>query len=324
MTNYTHRKKISVISVCFNEKQNILPMYERVTKVFSNLKNYDFELIYVDNCSEDNSEEVLRNLAKKDPKVKVILMARNNGSSQYSNLAGLRLAIGDAAVLIDGDMQDPPELIPEFIKKWEEGYDVVYGVRKSRKGSLLRRFFYKLFYRLFKALSYINIPLDAGDFSLLDRKIINIMTKYQERDYYIRGLRAFTGFNQIGVEYIRDERRYGKTVTTISSYFWYAKKLIVNFSFRPLEWISKIAFLFMLAAFGLLVYEIVFYFIDSNIPKGTPTIIILVLFTGAIQLLCISIIAEYLANMLVEIKDRPRYIVKEIINDQGALEKISE
>ena len=324
MKDIIKKKKISIISVCYNEEKNILPMYERVDRVFSDLKDHDYELIYVDNCSQDNSEEILRNLAQKSKKIKVILMARNNGSSQYSNLAGLRLATGDSAVLVDGDIQDPPELIPELIKKWEEGYDVVYGVRKSRKGALLRRFLYKLFYRVFQSLSYIEMPLDAGDFSLLDRKIINIMTKYQERDYYIRGLRAFTGFKQIGVEYTRDERKRGETVTTIFSYLWYAKKLILNFSFRPLEWISKIAFLFMLAAFGLLIYEIVFYFIDSNIPKGTPTIIILVLFTGAIQLLCTSIIAEYLANIFVEIKDRPRYIVKEIINDQGALEKISE
>lgn len=318
------KQKISVITVCYNEKENILPMYGRLSKVFEEL-DYDYEIIYVDNSSTDDSNIIFEQLAKKDSRVKVILMSRNTNSSQYSYLAGIKLASGDAAVLIDGDIQDPPELIVKFIEKWRQGYDVVYGVRKKRKDTILRRFFYKLFYRVFRKLSYIDIPLDAGDFSLLDRKVLDYMKLFEERDYYVRGLRAYAGFNQIGVEYVRDGRERGKTRTTLFSYLWYAKTLIVNFSFKPLEWIAKIAFFFMFASFVLIVFEIVLYFMDPSAPRGIPTIVMLVLFIGAIQLLCMSIIAEYLAKIFFEIKRRPRYIVKDILNaSKEDLDKISE
>lgn len=318
-----NRKKISVITVCYNEEENILPMYERLKTVFNSLDN-DYEIIYVDNCSTDKSEKIFNELATKDQKVKVILMSRNTNSSQYSYLAGMKLASGDAVVLIDGDIQDPPELIAEFINKWNEGYDVVYGIRKKRKGSILRRIFYKLFYKIFRKLSYINVPLDAGDFSLLDRKIVEHMKTFEERDYYVRGLRSYTGFNQIGIEYTRDDRERGETRTTFASYFSYAKTLIVNFSFKPLEWISKIAFFFMFAAFVLIIIELVLYFSDPSAPRGIPTVVILILLIGGIQLLCTSIIAEYLAKIFIEIKKRPRYIVKDILNGKDNLDKISE
>ncbi|MEK9166377.1 MAG: glycosyltransferase family 2 protein, partial [Patescibacteria group bacterium] len=174
-------KKISVVVPCYKESANVLQLYERLKNVLTEHVS-DWEIIFVDNASPDNSEEVFRSLAHEDSRVSVIFFSRNFGHSQYGYTAGTDYASGDAVVWIDGDLQDPPELISEFIKKWREGYDVVYGIRTRRKGSFLLRSAYKLFYRLFKKISYLDIPLDAGDFSLMDRKVADIIKAMPERD----------------------------------------------------------------------------------------------------------------------------------------------
>lgn len=308
-------KKISIIVTCFNEEENINDLYIRVKRVFQKLNSYDYEIIYVDNDSSDNSEKILNNLAKKDKKVKVIFMSRNFGSPQPSFIAGLKHCKGDAAFLLHGDIQDPPELLPIFIKKWESGYDVVYGVRKLRKGyGFIMNFFYKFFYFLLHKLSYIKIPLNAGEFSLIDRRVINELIKIEEYDYYLRGLRAYVGFKQAGIEYVRDSRKKGKSTENFFSGLWWAKTLIVNFSFKPLELISMAAFLVMMFSFIFILFNVFFYFYYKNSPRGIPTIVILILFLGGVQLLSLSIIAEYLAKIFLEVKKRPRYIIRKKIN----------
>lgn len=306
---------ISIIIPCYNEQDNILLIYRRIKKVFSPINEHDYEIIYIDNASVDNSEKIFTDLAKKDKKVKIIMMSRNFGSPQPSFLAGLVHAKGTAAILLHGDIQDPPELIPQFLKEWRQGYDVVYGVRKHRKGyGIIMNFFYKFFYYLLHKLSYIQIPINAGEFSLIDRKVIDELLKIEEYDYNLRCLRAFVGFNQIGIPYQRDARRFGKSTESFITGIAWAKTFILNFSFKPLEWISQIAFIIMGFSFLLLIIEVVLILINRNSPRGIPTIILLVLFLGGVQLFCTSILAEYIAKIFLEVKRRPRYIIRKKLN----------
>lgn len=307
-------KTISLIIPTYNEEANIGEMYTRIRTVFRKLK-YEYEMIFIDNCSTDASEKILSDLAKKDKKVKVLLMSRNFGSPQPSFIAGLTYAKGDAAILLHGDIQDPPELIPQFIASWEKGYDVVYGVREIRKGySWLMNFFYRSFYYLLNKLAYIKIPLNAGEFSLIDRHVITELLRLDEYDYYLRCLRAFVGFRQIGILYVRDAREKGKSTETFWSGLWWAKTIIVNFSFKPLTWISQLAFLVVVASFLSILLFLIYYFFNPASPRGIPTLFVLILFLGGIQLLALSVIAEYLSKIFLEVKRRPRYIIKKILN----------
>lgn len=307
-------KKISVIIPCYNEEGNILNMYERLIKVLNPITN-NYELVFINNGSTDNSYKIFDYLTEKNPKVTVIELSRNFGSSQPAYTCGLEYVTGDCAVLIDGDIQDPPELIPNMVKKWLEGYDVVYGIRKKRKGSLIRRIGYKIFYRMLKKLAYIDIPLDAGDFSLIDRKVIDALNLLPERNRFIRGLRAWVGFKSIGIEYTREDRKAGKTSNSFMDNIRWAKMGIFSFSYYPLELISYIAFIVMLISlFGICVY-IISYFVYPNAPRGFSTLIVAILFLGSIQLLSLSIIGEYLGKIFEETKGRPKYIIKRIIND---------
>jgi dolichol-phosphate mannosyltransferase len=224
-------------------------------------------------------------------------------------------AIGDAIVLIDGDLQDPPEIIPKFIKKWEEGYDIVYGQRIKRKASFILNIGYKLFYRLFKKLSYIDIPRDAGDFSLMDRKVIDLINNMPERKRFIRGLRAWVGFKSTPIAYQRDERKRGTSNVPFLSTFSWASLAIFSFSYTPLTFISWLAFLTTAFSGIAILFYLGLYFIFPDIPRGIPTIIIIVLFIGSVQLICFSIIAQYLAIMFEEIKGRPKYIIESVLND---------
>lgn len=309
-------KLISVIVACYNEEDNILEMYERVVKTFSKTTKYFFELMYVDNDSLDNSQKIIDKLCKKDKRVKAIYMSRNFGSPQPSFLAGLEKCKGDAAILLHGDIQDPPELTIKFADLWQKGNDVVYGVRTKRKGyNFLWNFYYHAFYWVLKKISYVKIPLDAGDFSLIDRKVIKELLKLEEYDYYIRCLRAYVGFKQIGVEYVRDPRLKGKTAENIWSSLYWAKVFITNFSFKPLEYISYMAIIVTCFSFLFILINIVLYFISGpTAPKGVPTIVILILFLGGIQLLSLSVIAEYLSRIFLEVKKRPKYIIGRMVN----------
>lgn len=311
------KTKVSIIVTCYNEQDNIVEMYDRTVAVFKKIPSYEFELLYVDNDSVDLSEKKYEQLAKKDKRVKVILMSRNFGSPQPSFLAGLRACRGRVAFLFHGDIQDPPELIPQFLKQWEKGFLAVYGVRTSRKGyNLMWNLLYKGFYYLLNKLAYIKIPLDAGDFSLLDRRVFEELLTIDEYDYYLRCLRAYVGFKQVGVPYVREARKHGESHESILTGLYWAKTILVNFSFKPLEWISTLAFAVMIFTFLLALYDFmtIILFKSSNAPRGVPTIIILMLFLGGVQLLSLSVIAEYLSKIFLEVKRRPRYIIRKTIN----------
>lgn len=308
-------KKISVVVPCRNEEQNILPMYERLTETLQKITS-DYEIIYTDNASTDNSEKVFRDLTSKDSRVEVIFFSRNFGTSDHGYTAGTELATGDAVVWIDGDIQDPPEMIKDFVDKWQQGYDVVYGIRKKREGSLLLRAGYKLFYRLLKKMSYLDVPKDAGDFGLMDRKVVNAINLMPERDRFVRGLRAWAGFKQTGIEYVRSERKAGKTKVNFWRLIWAAKKGIFSFSYTPLEIISYLSVVVtFLSILGIICYFLS-YFLYPGRPQGITTVLIITLFLGSIQLLALSVIGEYLGRIFEEVKQRPKYLIREILNDQ--------
>lgn len=307
-------KTISVVIPCYNEERNIEKLYSRLRKVIVD-SGYHYEIIFVDNRSTDKSREILRELSKNDSSLTAIFFSRNFGHSQYGFTAGSEYAKGDAVVWIDADLQDPPEIIKSFIKKWEEGYDVVYGIRKKRRGNLFLQICYKLFYRLFKKFSYIDIPLDAGDFSLIDRKVIAIINEMPERDRYVRGLRAWTGFQSIGIPYVREDRQAGKTSNNLKKNIWWAKKAIFSFSYAPLEFIfylSLIVFFFTVVA--IIVYFVAYFFVPG--PRGFTTLLLVTLFLGSLQLLALSVVAEYIGRIFEEVKGRPKYIVEEVLNNQ--------
>ena len=304
---------ISAVIACYKDENAIPLMHERLTKTFKKI-GCDYEIIFVNDGSPDNSEKVLEKICSDDKKTTAIFHSRNF-NSQNAFTSGMNQAIGDAVVLLDGDLQDPPELIEDFVKKWTDGFDVVYGKRIKREASNFMNFSYKLFYRIFNKLSYIDIPFDAGDFSLMDKKVVEAINMAEERDRFIRGLRAWVGFKQIGIPYNRPERKFGKTTNSFLKNIKWAKKGIFSFSYVPLELISYLSYFIVLLTAIALMFYIIFYYINPAATKGITTLIVLVLFIGGIQLLSASILSEYIGKILEETKKRPQYIIKKILNN---------
>jgi dolichol-phosphate mannosyltransferase len=288
-------------------------MYERLTKAVEPLP-LELEIIFVNDASPDDAEEVLRALAGRDPRVVVINHTRNFGS-QAAFSSGMSLCTGDMVVLMDGDLQDPPELIPKLYEKFLEGYEVVYGQRVKREATLFLQFAYKAFYRIFRRLSYVKVPTDAGDFSLMDRKVVDALNALPERDRFLRGLRAWVGFRQTGVPYVRPERMFGVTTNSLLKNIAWARKGIFSFSYLPLEWISYLAFSVTSISVVAILYYLLRFVIVRDAPPGFTTILLSVLFLGGIQLLCLAIIGDYLGRVFEEVKRRPLYLVKSIFND---------
>jgi glycosyltransferase involved in cell wall biosynthesis len=304
-------KKISAIIACYKDEQAIPHMYRRLTDMFNKI-GVAYEIIFVNDGSPDNAEQLLTELVDKDAHVVAVNHSRNF-SSQMAFTSGMDIATGDAIVLLDGDLQDPPEVIPELYKKWLEGYDVVYGIRTKREAPLLMQIAYKIFYRIFHKMSYVTIPVDAGDFSLIDRKVVEVMKQLPERDRFLRGLRAWVGFRQTGVPYMRPERMFGKTTNTFLKNFNWATKGILSFSYVPLEIIAFLSFITFLLTLIAMIIQIILRFMMPNTPRGITTVLIVVLFVGAIQLLAVSIIGQYIGKIFEEVKQRPKYIVKSIL-----------
>jgi polyisoprenyl-phosphate glycosyltransferase len=305
--------KISAIIACYRDAPAVPQMYERLTAVFEKL-GVDYEIIFVNDASPDDAEEVLATLAARDEHVTVVNHARNFGS-QSAFTSGMRIATGDAVVLLDGDLQDPPELIEDFFVKWRDGYEVVYGKRIKRETTRTMQLLYKLFYRVFRSMSYVRVPLDAGDFSLLDRKVVDALNALPECNRFMRGLRAWVGFKQTGVPYVRPERPFGESTNSLIKNLGWARKAIFSFSYAPLDAITWLAIMTV----GITVLAIVVQIglrlaAPDQVPKGFTTIILVVLFIGGIQLLCLAIIGSYLAHIYDEVKRRPAYVVSSVIN----------
>lgn len=303
--------KITAIIACYKDAQAMPIMYQRLSATFFKM-NVDYEIIFVNDASPDNTAVVLQSLVQQDKQVIGIEHSRNFGS-QSAFMSGMEIATGDAVVLLDGDLQDPPELIEAFYEKWVEGYDVVYGRRIKREGNKLLVQLYKVFYRLFRNLSYVPIPLDAGDFSLMDRKVVNELVKLPETDQFLRGLRAWVGFKQTGVPYVRPERMFGVTTNNWRKNVAWARKAIFSFSYVPLELLTYLGWSLTLLSFLAAMVQIVLYFTGVPIPHGITTIIVLVLFFGGMNMLGISVLGEYQAKIIEEVKKRPKFIRRNII-----------
>lgn len=304
------KKKISAVIACYKDAQAISIMHKRLSDVLKKI-NVEYEIIFVNDGSPDNTEDILHNLVKKDKYVIGVNHSRNF-SSQMAFTSGMDISTGDAVVLLDGDLQDPPELIEKFYSKWIEGYDVVYGIRVKREAPLYMAIAYKLFYRIFHKMSYVKIPLDAGDFSLIDRKVVDTLKTFPERDRFLRGLRAWVGFKQTGVPYIRPERMFGKTTNSLLKNLNWATKGIFSFSYVPLQIISLLSSaVFILSVIGI-IYQLIIRLVFNNTPTGITTILIAILFLGSVQLLGISILGQYIGKIFEEVKRRPPYVVKSI------------
>ena len=305
---------VTAIIACYKDNQAIPIMYERLKATFTKL-NIDFEIIFVNDCSPDDSEEVIRRISSNDRRVLGISHSRNFGS-QSAFRSGMELASKNACVLLDGDLQDPPELIEPFVELWREGYDVVYGRRVKREATLFMQFAYKAFYRVFDFFSYIRIPHDAGDFALMDKRVVRALLQFPERDLFLRGVRAFAGFKQTGVDYIRPERMFGVTTNSLFKNIDWAKKGILSFSKTPLTIMtfSGVVLLGLSVALGLLQILGRIFFPDQS-PQGFTLSFVVTLFFGALNFFGIGVLGEYLAKVFEEVKRRPPFIRKSVVRD---------
>ena len=307
-------KKISAIIACYKDEKSIPIMYKELSSVFKKLK-IEYEIIFVNDCSPDQSKELILKISKNDPRVVGINHSRNFGS-QMAFVSGMEIAKGDSVVLLDGDLQDPPKIIEKFYEKWEEGYDVVYGVRAKREMKRIVEFQYKMFYKVFSKFSYLDIPRDAGDFSLLDKKVVKVILNFQEKDLFLRGIRAYVGFNQVGVEYFRPERRFGKSTNNFFKNIDWAKKGIFSFSNSPLAFLTASGFILLIISFILIMTFIILRIIYPDIaPEGATTILVSIFTFGALNILAIGIVGEYIGKILIEVKQRPRLIRESIIRN---------
>ena len=314
----TKGEKLSAIIACYRDHQAIPIMYERLTKVFTGL-GVDYEIIFVNDRSPTEDETLIRALCEQDTHVLGISHSRNFGS-QSAFLSGMEVATGDAVVLLDGDLQDTPETIAAFYAEWKKGYDVVFGVRVKRQAAWYMQILYKAFYRILRHLSDVEIPVDAGDFSLIDRKAVDHLLKLPERDIFIRGLRAWIGFKQTGVPYVRPERMFGQTTNNFFKNIWWAKKAIFSFSVKPLHYIQGLGFVIFLLSMGLSLFYLVYYLFNPPVgARGITTIVLLVLGLGGVQLFSLSILGDYLGKILEETKGRPRFIRAKIFKGQSVM-----
>ena len=304
------RHKLTAVIACYKDAQAIPIMYQRLVATFKKI-NVDYEIIFVNDASPDNTLDVLHPLVQQDDHVIAIEHSRNFGS-QAAFLSGMEISTGDGVILLDGDLQDPPELIEQFYEVWQQGNDVVYGRRVQREGNQQLVFFYRVFYRIFRKLSYVPIPLDAGDFSLMDRKVVDQLINMPETDQFLRGLRAWVGFKQVGVDYVRPERMFGQTTNNWRKNIAWARKAIFSFSYVPLEMLSYLGGLLTVISFIAIVLQIIAYFCLPGNPHGITTIIVLILFFGGLNMMGIALIGEYQGKILEEAKKRPKFIRKNV------------
>jgi polyisoprenyl-phosphate glycosyltransferase len=304
----------SIVAPVYNEAASLPKLYERITTVMQKLRE-PWELVLVDDGSTDGSTDAIMSLAKNDPRVRPVVFARNFGH-QIAITAGWDYARGDAVVIIDADLQDPPEAIAELAQKWKEGYEVVYAVRAEREGEgWFKRFSASVFYRLIYRITDVRIPVDTGDFRLMDRKVVDVLKTMRERHRFPRGMSAWVGFRQIGVHYKRSPRYAGVTKYPFKKMLLLALNAITSFSYFPLQVATY--FGFFSAGIAILAIPLVVYLRMAGIPQftGQATTLIAVLFLGGIQLISLGVLGEYIGRLYDEAKGRPLYIVREAPKD---------
>lgn len=308
----TERCSVTAIIACYRDAQAIPIMYERLVAVFTKI-NIDYEIIFVNDASPDNSIAVIQSITGKDPHVLGITHSRNFGS-QAAFRSGMEIASKESCVLLDGDLQDPPEIIEQFVEEWRRGADVVYGRRVKREMPRLLEWCYRSFYRLFAAMSEVPVPKDAGDFSLIDRKAVYWMLQCPERDLFLRGLRAYVGFNQVGVDYVRPERMFGVSTNNWIKNIGWAKKAIFSFTRVPLHALSALGGMASVATLLLATYSIGLRFLaPASAPRGITFLSLLIMFFGSFSLLGLGLLGEYIGKIFEEVKARPRFIRRNLI-----------
>jgi len=302
---------ISIVVPCYNEEAVIAESHRRLAAVADARQTEQFEFVYIDDGSRDGTLQLLRDIAVNDGRVRVISFARNFGH-QIAVTAGIDHAIGDAVVLIDADLQDPPEVIPEMIEQWKSGFQVVYGVRTDRPGeSRFKLISAHVFYRLLNQLSDTPIPLDTGDFRLMDRSVVDILREMPEKDRFLRGLVSWIGFNQVALPYRRDVRFAGVTKYPLRKMIRFASDGMISFSVKPLKLAMMIgAACAALASLGI-VWVLAGRLLTNNWVPGWTATIIAILFLGGIQLLCTGILGEYIGRIYMQAKGRPLYVISE-------------
>jgi nucleoside-diphosphate-sugar epimerase/glycosyltransferase involved in cell wall biosynthesis len=307
LNSITKSRSITAIVACYKDNLAIPIMYERLTSTFQRL-GIDYEIILVNDGSPDDTLQVIEKISSNDHRVLGITHSRNFGS-QMAFRSGMEMATKDAVVLLDGDLQDPPELIEEFYKKWMDGYEIVYGSRVKRDMPRYLELLYKGFYRIFSKFSYVEIPLDAGDFSLIDKRAMKWILSSPERDLFMRGIRAYVGFNQTGVEYIRPERLFGNSTNNLMKNLEWAKKGIFSFSNVPLTVLTSFGLFALLSSVGLAIASAILQIVNPAIaPKGVTTLLILILLFGSVNIFAIGLVGEYVGKIMLEVKQRPRLI----------------
>ena len=302
-------KKVSIVVPMYYEEEMVNACYLELKKVLDSLKNYDYEIIFVNDGSKDKTLPLLEKIAKKDKQAKIISLSRNFGH-QAAVSAGLKHVSGDAIVIIDADLQDPPKVIIEMLKLWEKGYEVIYGKRKLRKGeSFFKLFTAKMYYKFLNRMSSVNIPKDTGDFRLVDRKVVDVMNSLPEHNKFLRGLFSFIGFKQTELLYERDKRYAGETKYTLKKMLKLSSDGIIGFSYKPLSLICIISLLSFIVAITFLILLLIF-------PKYYMTFLLICLFSlnTSIITICIWILSLYISRIYDEVRNRPSYIIDKTIN----------
>jgi dolichol-phosphate mannosyltransferase len=302
---------VSVVVPCYNEEQVIAETNRQLVAALRALAAADFEIVYVDDGSSDATVDRLREIQQVDQRVRVVRLSRNFGH-QLAVSAGLEHAAGDAVVIIDADLQDPPDVIPEMVARWRDGYHVVYGMRTDRPGeTAFKLWTAKLFYRFINRLSKVQIPLDVGDFRLLDRQVVDVLLGMPERDRFLRGMVSWIGFRQVAVMYARAERHAGASKYPLFKMLQFAADGVLSFSLTPLRLALWVGFLSIGLAFAGILYALIVRFYTKDFVRGWTSIFTAVLFIGGAQLITLGIIGEYIGRIYAEVKRRPLYVVEE-------------
>lgn len=310
---------LSVVIPVFNESENLPDLYARLTSVLATT-GLRHEIVFVDDGSRDGSLGQLQRFAAADPRVLVVELARNFGH-QVAISAGLDHARGQGVIVMDADLQDPPEVLPQFIAKWRAGHDVVYAIREQRKEGVIKRAAYAAFYRLLQRVANIEIPLDAGDFCIMDRRVVDLLVGMPERNRFVRGIRSWVGLDQVGLAYERQARHAGRPKFTLTRLIYLALDGLVSFSYVPLRVITMLGLAVSFVSIVLaLFYAIKKLSVGLN-PPGFATLIVAIFFLAGMQLITIGVIGEYVGRIFEEVKRRPLYVVRTVVSHGAAVQR---
>jgi len=311
--------QISIVVPLYNEEAGFSLLIERLNNLI-NQSALKIEIVLIDDGSKDDTSLLMRQLALFDEHYQAIFLSRNYGH-QTALTAGIANAKAtEALMIIDGDLQDPPELLTEFYNYFKEGYDVVYAIRTKRKENWIKRLCYSLFYRILGSISYIQIPIDSGDFSLISRKVADVIIAMPEESRFIRGMRTWVGFNQIGISYERQARLNGDSKYSLKMLFKLAYNGIFNFSEFPIKFITRIGFITILSALIYFVITIIKKWFYGTVPQGFTALLFMIILFSGVQLISIGIIGEYILRIFFQVKGRPLYIIKNKISDKKLID----